>query len=113
VGLGGGLSPLLKVGDVVIGESVQVVLPRARNGVLGGEVAIAGSRASEGRRGEIIRCDERWRVALAAKLAGAHQGPIAASNTVLANAEDKAALFAATGALAVGLGRPGAARVAS
>src|SRR6185312_13042775 len=62
-GLGGGLSPLLKVGDVVIGESVQV--------------AVACSRAGEGRRGETIRCHERWRVALAAKLPGAHQGPVA------------------------------------
>jgi len=97
VGLAGALSPLLKVGDVVIGESVQVCRPRARHGVLAGEVVVAGSRASEGRKGEIIRCSDMWRVALAAKLAGAHQGPIAASDVILENAEAKAALFESTG----------------
>jgi len=98
-GLGGGLSPLLKVGDVVIGESVQV--------------AVACSRAGEGRRGETIRCHERWRVALAAKLPGAHQGPVAGSNVILGDAEDKAALYARTGALAVDMESAVAARFAA
>jgi len=76
IGLGGGLSPLLKVGDVVIGDRV-----------------IAGN--------EEWTCDEHWRVSLAARLTGAHQGPVAASETILEDAAAKAALFAKTGALAV------------
>jgi adenosylhomocysteine nucleosidase len=87
-GLGGGLSPLLKVGETVIADQV-----------------ISGS--------EQWRCDDRWRVALGAKLATAHQGPIAASTTILENAEDKAALFAATGALAVDMESAVAARFAA
>ena len=75
-GLCGGLSPLLKVGEVVIAD--QVIVGPGH-----------------------FRCDESWRVALAAKLADAHQGPVAASETILENAGSKAALFAATGALAV------------
>lgn len=85
-GLGGGLSPLLKAGDVVVGESVQIVH------------AHLGDRS---KGPEAIHCDERWRIALTAKLKGAFQGPIAASDTILEDAEAKAALFAATGALAV------------
>jgi adenosylhomocysteine nucleosidase len=87
-GLAGGLSPLLKVGEVVIADQV-----------------IAGP--------DQFRCDERWRVALTAKLDGAHQGPIASSPTILENAEDKASLFAATGALAVDMESAVAARFAA
>jgi hopanoid-associated phosphorylase len=87
-GLAGGLSPLLKFGEAVIADQV-----------------ISGS--------EQWRCDERWRVALAAKLSAAHQGPIAASSTILENAENKAALFAATGALAVDMESAVAARFAA
>jgi hopanoid-associated phosphorylase len=85
-GLAGGLSPLLKAGDVVVGESVPIVH------------AHLGARSKSP---EAIYCDERWRIALTAKLNGAFQGPIAASDTILEDAEAKAALFAATGALAV------------
>ncbi len=85
-GLGGGLSPLLKAGDVVVGESVPIVH------------AHLGARSQSP---ESIHCDERWRIALTAKLNGAFQGPIAASDTILEDARAKAALFAATGALAV------------
>lgn len=42
-----------------------------------------------------------WRIALAARLPHAHQGPIAASETILENPAAKAALYDATGALAV------------
>jgi adenosylhomocysteine nucleosidase len=87
IGLGGGLSPLLKVGEVVIGDQV-----------------IAGS--------DSFRCDERWRVALAAKLPQAHQGPVAASEVILENRDDKAALYAKTGALAVDMESAVAARFA-
>jgi hopanoid-associated phosphorylase len=76
VGLAGALSPLLKVGEVVIAD-----------------------RVIQGR--ETWRCSDIWRVALAAKLAGAHQGTIAASDTILENAQAKAALYDDTGALAV------------
>jgi adenosylhomocysteine nucleosidase len=76
IGLGGGLSPLLKVGEVVIADQV-----------------LSGA--------EHWRCDERWRVALAAKLPQAHQGPVAASDVILENRDDKADLYAKTGALVV------------
>lgn len=85
-GLAGGLSPLLKAGDVVVGETVQIVH------------AHLGARS---RSPETIHCDERWRIALTAKLSGALQGPVAASDTILEDTAAKAALFAATGALAV------------
>jgi len=85
-GLAGGLSPLLKAGDVVVGESVQIVH------------AHLGARSKSP---DTIHCDERWRIALTAKLEGAFQGPVAASDTILEDAAAKAALFAVTGALAV------------
>lgn len=87
IGLGGGLSPLLKAGEAVIADRV-----------------IAGDREWP--------CDEHWRVSLAARLTGAHQGPVAASETILENAEDKAALYAKTGALAVDMESAAAARFA-
>src|SRR6516225_12016089 len=55
IGLGGALSPHLKAGDVVIGERV-----------------LAGP--------DFWRCDNEWRVRLSARLAHAHQGPIAGSD---------------------------------
>jgi adenosylhomocysteine nucleosidase len=87
IGLGGALSPLLKVGEAVIADQVIA-------------------------EGEHFRCDERWRVSLAAKLPQAHQGPVAASDTILENRETKAALYAATGALAVDMESAVAARFA-
>ena len=88
IGLAGGLSPLLKVGDVVIGERV-----------------LAGS--------DVFRCDNLWRVALAAKLPAAHQGPVAASDAVLDDAEAKAKLHQRSGALAVDMESAVAARFAA
>jgi hopanoid-associated phosphorylase len=76
VGLAGALSPLLKVGEVVIAD--QVIKGR-----------------------ETWPCSDMWRVALAANLAHAHQGPVAASDTILEDAEAKAVLYDDTGALAV------------
>ena len=87
IGLGGGLSPLLKVGEVVIGDRV-----------------IAGR--------EEWACDEHWRVSLAARLSGAHQGPVAASEIILQDANAKAALFAESGALVVDMESAAAARFA-
>jgi hopanoid-associated phosphorylase len=88
IGIGGGLSPHLQVGDVVIGERV-----------------LAGS--------DVFRCDNLWRVALAAKIPAAHQGPIAASMTVLDDAQAKAKLYERTGALAVDMESELAARFAA
>ena len=88
VGLGGGLSPLLKVGDAVIADRI-----------------IAGS--------EIFRCSDNWRVALAARLPHAHQGALAASDIILDTADAKTALFAASGALAVDMESHVAARFAA
>jgi adenosylhomocysteine nucleosidase len=87
-GLAGALSPLLKVGEVVIADTIHF-------------------------GAEHWRCDSLWRVALAAKLSGAHQGPISGSDTVLENAESKAALHAISGALAVDMESQVAARFAA
>ena len=117
IGLAGGLSPHLKVGDVVIADRVidmGSVLPRARDSALAsGEVAVAGPGASEGRRGQIFRCDNLWRVALAARLPQAHQGPVTGSQTILADAVAKAALYDQSGALAVDMESQVAARFAA
>lgn len=88
IGLAGGLSPLLKVGDVVIADQI-----------------FSGA--------EKWRCDNLWRVALAARLPGAHQGALTGSNTILENAASKAALYDATGALAVDMESQVAARFAA
>ena len=88
IGLGGALSPLLKVGDCVIAD--RIIAPE-----------------------ETFHCDDSWRVRLAARLPHAHQGPLAGSNTILENAAAKAALFNATGALAVDMESQVAARFAA
>ena len=86
IGLAGGLSPHLKVADVVIGEQV-----------IGDE---------------IFRCDNAWRVRLAARLPKAHCGPVTGSDFILAGAESKTALYEKTGALAVDMESQVAARFA-
>jgi adenosylhomocysteine nucleosidase len=88
IGLGGALSPHLKVGAVVIGERI-----------------LAGN--------EMWRCDNLWRVALAAKISGAHQGPIAGSDAILESPQTKAALFQSSGALSVDMESQVAARFAA
>lgn len=113
IGLGGALSPLLKVGDVVIGENViEASLPREAK-LLAGEVVVAGSRASEDRRGKTWHCDDQWRVRLAARLPGAHQGPVIGSDTILATPAAKQHLFDTSGALAVDMESQVAARFAA
>jgi adenosylhomocysteine nucleosidase len=88
IGLAGALSPLLKVGDIVIADRI-----------------VSG--------GEFWRCDNRWRVALAARLASAHHGSLAASEVILESPLTKAALFEASGgALAVDMESQVAARFA-
>ncbi len=89
IGLGGALSPHLKVGDVVIGESV-----------------VAGP--------EIHACDSKWRVLLAARTGALHQGAITGSDTVIDSAAAKAELFHASGgALVVDMESQVAARFAA
>ncbi len=88
IGLAGGLSPLLNVGDVVIADQIFFGAER-------------------------WRCDNLWRVALAARLPGAHQGALTGSDTILENAASKAALYDATGALAVDMESQVAARFAA
>ena len=88
IGLAGGLSPLLKVGDVVIADQIYFGPDR-------------------------WRCDNLWRVALAAKLPGAHQGPLTGSDTILEDAASKAALYDRSGALAVDMESQVAARFAA
>jgi len=89
IGLAGALSPLLKVGDVVIGERI---------------VTEDGD----------FTCDTAWRVQLVARLAGATQGALYGSDTVLASAAGKAALFETSGgALAVDMESQVAARFAA
>ena len=89
IGLGGALSPHLRVGDIVIGERV-----------------IAGP--------ESYRCDNLWRVALAARLRAGQQGAVAASGTVVDSVAAKTALFESSGgALAVDMESQVAARFAA
>jgi hopanoid-associated phosphorylase len=88
IGLAGGLSPHLKVGEVVIADRV-----------LFGD--------------EFWRCDSHWRVALSAKLKTAHQGPIAGSDSILESADTKSVLYNATGALGVDMESHIAARFAA
>ena len=94
IGLGGGLSPLLKAGAVVVGEAISF------DGPLG-----QGSK--------VWPCDTGWRVRLMARIAGAHQGVVAASDVILADPQTKAALHARTGALAVDMESHIAARFAA
>jgi adenosylhomocysteine nucleosidase len=88
IGLAGALSPHLKVGEVVIADRI-----------------LFGN--------EVWRCDSQWRVALAAKLPGAHQAPLVGSVAILRDAESKARLYDMSGALAVDMESQVAARFAA
>ena len=88
IGLGGALSPLLKVGDVVIGEKV-----------------ITGTEDWE--------CHAGWRNRLASRLAHAHQGLVFGSDVIIHQAETKAGLYNTTGALVVDMESQVAARFAA
>jgi adenosylhomocysteine nucleosidase len=87
IGIAGALSPLLKVGDVVIADRIF------------GDT-------------EKWNCDSNWRVALRARLPLAHHGALAGSNAILDSADTKTALFDASGALAVDMESHVAARFA-
>ena len=87
LGVCGALSPALKPGDLVIGAGV----------------ICAGQR---------FPTDAAWAERLAADLPFAVKGDVAGGDAVLASAADKAALFAATGALVVDMESHAAARLA-
>ena len=88
IGLGGALSPLLKVGDVVIGEKI-----------------ITGTEDWE--------CHAGWRNRLASRLAHAHQGMVFGSDVIIHQAETKTGLYNTTGALVVDMESQVAARFAA
>lgn len=88
IGLAGGLSPHLKVGDVVIADQI-----------------INGA--------ENWDCHEGWRVRLMSRLPLAYQGQIFGSDIIIENAETKSGLYDATGALAVDMESQVAARFAA
>jgi adenosylhomocysteine nucleosidase len=87
IGLAGALSPLLKVGDVVIADQI-----------------ITGTESWD--------CHGGWRVRLMARLAHAHQGLVFGSDVIIEKAETKSGLHTATGALAVDMESQVAARFA-
>src|SRR5580704_11827010 len=70
IGLGGALAPQLKVGEVVIAER-----------------ALYEGRLGD--KGESYACDEAWRVRLAARLPGAHSGPVLGSDTIIEDTDAK------------------------
>ena len=74
-GICGGLAPSLSVGGIVIGTAI----------------AWNDSR---------LQTDERWQSALSARIPNAVRNVIAGTNSVLAGAEEKAALFRRSGAIA-------------
>ena len=87
IGLAGALSPLLKVGDVVIADEI-----------------VTGA--------ERFQCQEGWRVRLASRLAFAHRGSLFGSDVIIEQPQTKAGLHQATGALAVDMESQVAARFA-
>ncbi len=88
IGLGGGLSPHLKVGDVVIADRI-----------------ITGAESWD--------CHEGWRVRLMSRLPLAHQGQIFGSDIIIHEAVTKTGLHDTTGALAVDMESQVAARFAA
>jgi len=87
IGLAGALSPLLRVGDVVIADQVMT-----------------GTEKWD--------CHEAWRVRLTSRLPYAHQGQLFGSDLIIGNAETKSRLHQVTGALAVDMESQVAARFA-
>ena len=108
IGLGGALAPGLEPGDWVVASAIYDLPPL-------GEVRPKGAKGAEARgpvgaspppplrgyspqRGEI---NDPWARRLLESFPGARLGPIAGSDVMLVDAAAKAALHAATGALAV------------
>jgi hopanoid-associated phosphorylase len=88
IGLAGALSPLLKVGDIVIADQVLTGL-------------------------EKWDCHEGWRVRLTSRLPFAHQGQLFGSDVIIERPETKSGLHDTTGALAVDMESQVAARFAA
>lgn len=88
IGLAGGLSPHLKVGDVVIADQIMTGL-------------------------EKWDCHEGWRVRLMSRLPAAIQGQIFGSDIIIEKPETKTGLHEATGALVVDMESQIAARFAA
>jgi hopanoid-associated phosphorylase len=88
IGLAGGLSPHLKVGDVVIADQI-----------------VTGAEKWD--------CHEVWRVRLMSRLPTAIQGQIFGSDIIIERPETKAGLHETTGALAVDMESQIAARFAA
>jgi hopanoid-associated phosphorylase len=87
LGIAGGLAPGLPTGAVVVATSVVV-------------------------RTGSIATDEGWRARLTRGISGAISGTVLGADRTIARAQQKAELFARTGALAVDLESGGVARVA-
>lgn len=88
IGLAGALSPLLKVGEVIIADQVMTGL-------------------------EKWDCHEGWRVRLASRLPFAHQGALFGSDVIIEHPETKSGLHRTTGALGVDMESQVAARFAA
>jgi len=88
IGLGGALSPALKVGDVVIGETIMT-------------------------GAETWDCHAGWRNRLASRLPNATQGAVFGSDVIIHEAETKSGLYDTTGALVVDMESQVAARFAT
>ena len=94
IGLGGALAPHLKVGDVVIGDHVFF------HGKLG-------------EREDRLDCQAAWRVRMVSRLGTVYQGPVAGSDTIIADADSKKRLYDLSGALVVDMESHVAARFAA
>jgi len=87
IGLAGALSPLLKVGDVIIADRILTGI-------------------------EKWDCDNGWRVRLGSRLPFALQGPLFGSDVIIERPQTKSGLHDSTGALAVDMESQVAARFA-
>ena len=111
-GIAGALSPLLKPGDVVIAE--RIVTARHSLRAEGPAEEQYSLKPRQDKLDETWRCDNAWRVALAAALPHAHQGTLAGSDAILEDADAKSTLFGNSGgALAVDMESHIAARFAA
>jgi len=88
IGLAGALSPLLKVGDVIIADQI-----------------LTGAEKWE--------CQDGWRVRLGSRLPFAQQGPLFGSDVIIEHPKTKSGLHDTTGALAVDMESQVAARFAA
>jgi hopanoid-associated phosphorylase len=88
IGLAGALSPLLKVGDVVIADRI-----------------LTGAESWD--------CQDAWRVRLGSRLPNAYQGALFGSDVIIEQPQTKSGLHDTTGALGVDMESQVAARFAA